>query len=193
MPHLSRLIVVVCLTVLVATAPLFAQEREESASGIEIGPLFGLSHTPDETNEDLTVIGVPGSILAGHSGNPALYVFWFPSEALSIGPEFSLSRISNGFVINTLYLGSRGAFSLRANTMSGAYVLSGALWVVNNEARTATDFSVGAGVGYWWHLGPVFVLCTEGGYRRWFDAEDNVFSLLLGLGTRHRTRETRSA
>ena len=36
-------------------------------------------------------------------------------------------------------------------------------------------------------------LGADGGYRRWFDAEDNVFSLLLGLGTRHRTRETGSA
>ena len=191
MPHLSRLIVVVCLTALVATAPLFAQEREESAAGIETGTLFGLSHAPDETDTDLTVIGVPGSLLVGYWGNPALYVLWFPSEALSIGPEFSLSRISskNGFAINTLYLGGRGAFSLRVNTMSGAYVLvQGALGVVNNEARTATDFSAGAGVGYRWHLGPVFVLRAEGGFRRWFDDEDNVFSLLLGLGTRHRTR-----
>lgn len=189
MPHLSRLIVVVCLTVLVATAPLFAQEREESAAGIEIGTLFGLSHVPDETDADLTVIGVPSSPLVVYPGNPALYVFWFPSKALAIGPEFSLGRISNGLVINTLSLGGRGAFSLRANTMSGAYVLvQGALWVVNNEARTTTDFSAGAGVGYRWHLGPVFVLRAEGGYRRWFDAEDNVFSLLLGLGTRHRTR-----
>ena len=138
MPHLSRLIVVVCLTALVATAPLFAQEREESTAGIEIGTLFGLSHAPDESDA-LTVIGAPGSPVS-YWGNPALYVFWFPSEALSIGPEFSLSRTSskNGFAFNTLYLGGRGALSLRVNTMSGAYVLvQGALSVVNNGASTA--------------------------------------------------------
>ena len=42
------------------------------------------------------------------------------------------------FAFNTLYLGGRGAFSLRVNTMSGAYVLvQGALSVVNNGASTA--------------------------------------------------------
>ncbi len=166
----------------------------ESATGVEIGTLFGLSHLSDE-DDGLTFIGVPtlSDFPSAALGNPSLYVSWFPSEQLALGPEFSLGRISLGidevdedFTLTTLYLGGRGAFFPQGNAVSGPY-LSGhvALGIVDDEDDSESEFSAGAGLGYRWHLGPAFVLRAEGRYRRWFDDEGpNDFSLLLGLGTR---------
>ena len=158
---------------------------EESATGIEIGTLFGLSHL-SSNGDGITIIGVPSAPLA-FFGNPSLYVSWFPNEQLAIGPEFSLGRLSGEyFSATSLYLGGRGAFFLQSNAMSSPYIMGhGALLVTNGfDAESETDFSAGAGLGYQWRLGSALVLRAEGRYRYWFDDEVNDFSFLLGLGTR---------
>ena len=161
---------------------------EELATGIEIGTLFGLSHL-SSNGDGITTIGVPSAPLA-FFGNPSLYISWFPNEQLAIGPEFSLGRFSlDGVGITSLYLGGRGAFSLRTNKMSGPYILGlGALARVATDGtgfdESETDFSAGAGLGYQWRLGSALVLRAEGQYRRWFSEEVNDLSLIIGLGTR---------
>ena len=162
-----------------------AMGTEESATGIEIGTLFGLSHL-SSNGDGITTIGVPSAPLA-FFGNPSLYISWFPNEQLAIGPEFSFGRFSSdGDGITSLYLGGRGAFFLQSNPMSSPYILGhGALLVINDsDAESESDFSIGAGLGYQWRLGSALVLRAEGRYRRWFDDEVNDFSFLLGLGTR---------
>ena len=165
-----------------------AMGTEEMATGIEIGTLFGLSHL-SSNGDGITTIGVPSAPFA-FFGNPSLYVLWFPNEQLAIGPEFSFGRSSeNGIGITSLYLGGRGAFSLRTNKMSGPYILGlGALATVATDGTefddSETDFSAGAGLGYQWCLGSALVLRAEGQYRRWFNEEINDLSLIVGLGTR---------
>ena len=158
---------------------------EEVATGTEIGTLFGLSHL-SSNGDGINITGVPSAPLA-FFGNPSLYVSWFPNEQLAIGPEFSLGRFSSdGDGITSLYLGGRSAFFLQSNAMSSSYIMGhGALLVISaSDAESETDFSVGAGLGYQWRLGPDFILRTEGRYRYWFDDEVNDLSFLLGLGTR---------
>ena len=178
-----------------------AMGTEEAATGIEIGTLFGLSVLADDDNS-MTVLGVPGG-LSGTTGNPSLYVLWFPNEQLAIGPEFGFGRFSmhlkeeyeeGELSVTFLYLGGRGTFFLQSNAMSGTYITGhGALshfgfssdlgWPLGGS-ESETNFSAGAGLGYQWRLGPDFLLRTEGRYRYWFDDEVNDFSFLLGLGTR---------
>ena len=158
---------------------------EESATGIEIGTLFGLSHL-FSNGEGITTIGVPRAPVE-FFGNSSLYVSWFPNEQLAIGPEFSFGRFSlDGDGITSLYLGGRGAFFLQSNAMSSPYILGhGALLVINDsDFESESDFSIGAGLGYQWRLGSALVLRAEGRYQYWFDVEVNDFSFLLGLGTR---------
>ena len=173
-----------------------AAEEGTLATGVEIGTLFGLSRRVVEgrfESATLTHTGVPGpgpTIFVHPAWRPhyipSLYVFWFPSGKLTVGPEFSFGHISNdGSGVTTLHLGWRAANHLRSNTVSGAYVLTQvALATVSGDSGSETDFSAGGGLGYQWRLGSALVLRAEGGYRRWFDGEVNDFSLLLGLGTR---------
>lgn len=186
-----RFILLAFLTAFVATASVFAHlEKDTPATGVEIGTLFGLSRFP---SEGVTSIGVPVGIGAlGTYGYPSLYVLWFPSDQLAIGPEFSFGwRSSDGAGFSSLYLAGRGAFFLQSNAVSGPYLLgNGVLAGLYFEGFSEHAFSVGAGLGYQWRVGPAFVLKAEGRYRRWFhefnkfDEGLNDFSLLFGLGTR---------
>ncbi len=182
-----RCIPVVCLLVCLATSTVAAQQME-SASGAEIGTLFGVSHFNTD-GVGATLIGVPSALGSSIAGNPSIYVSWFLDERFSIGPEFSLGRTSGeGAAFTSLYLAGRGAFHSGGNATSGAYVFGrGAIRVVSAEAsgesESETDVSLGAGLGYRWRVGSGLVVRAEGGYRRWFDdAGTNDFSLLLGLG-----------
>ena len=74
-----------------------ATGAEEAGAAIEIGTLFGLSHLSFDGDDEATVIGVPNAMRFAHFGNPALYVSWFPTEKLSIGPEFSFGRLSTRY------------------------------------------------------------------------------------------------
>ena len=170
-----------------------ATETKEVAVDVEIGTLFGLSHLASD-GDGITVIGVPRTIRFGHFGNSSLYVSWFPTEKLSIGPEFSLGHISGGFLdVTSFYLGCRGVFSPQSNAVSGPYLLGhSALLAVLHYYDFDADFSVGVGLGYQWRIGPAFVLRAEGRYRRWFVSDGlfnsnpnpNELSLMLGLGTK---------
>ncbi len=140
----------------------------------------------DSDGDGITMIGAPGGFITGIFGTPSLYVSWFPSEKLTIGPEFNFGRIAvDGDGITSIYLGGRGAFFPNSNAIPGVYILGqSALIVLSDEYDSETDFSAGAGLGYQWRLGPAFVLRAEGRDRLWFEDEVNDFSLLLGLGTR---------
>ena len=160
---------------------------EEAPSGIEIGTLFGLSHLSSGIYGG-TWIGVPAPTW-NIIGNSSLYISWFPSEKLSIGPEFSFGSTSYSYdssTFSTLYLGGRGAFFPQGNAMSGLYLLGHSAMLLVGEDKDDFEghFFAGAGLGYQWRVGPAFVLRAEGRYRRWFDDEVNEFSLMLGLGTR---------
>ena len=180
-------LVLACLTAFAVPWALLAQEMDGSTSdgGMEIGTLFGLSvlSPGDDATTLVAVPGVPGGVI----GNPSVVLSWFPTEQLSLGPEFSLGRFSiDEDSFSSLYLGVRGAHLPRGAAADGPYLLGhAALWVVDGSGTESdTDFAAGAGVGYQRRLGPALVLRTEGRYRRWFDVEENDFSLLLGLGTR---------
>ncbi len=203
-----RFILLAYLTAFVATTPISAHQGEDApATGVEIGTLFGLSRfsygTSVETSYDreeitgkMTLIGVPGGSV-GVPWYPSLYISWFPSEQLAIGPEFSFWRMSlegeyeyedkyddhfddydrAEVDLSTLYLGVRGAFSPQSNAVSGPYLLgNGALVGLYGEGRFEEDkeagsehiFAAGAGLGYQWRVGPAFVVKAEGRYRRWF-------------------------
>ena len=159
----------------------------EAPGGVEIGTLFGLSHL-SSNRDGGTWIGVPAPTW-NIIGNSSLYVSWFPTEKLSIGPEFSFGSTSysdHSVTFSTLYIGGRGAFFLQSNAVSGPYLLghSAMLLVGEYDDDFEGHFFAGAGLGYQWRLGPAFVLRAEGRYRRWFDDKANDFSLMLGLGTR---------
>ncbi len=180
---------VVCLSVCLVTVNVSAQQME-SASGAEIGTLFGLSHFRAD-GDGATLIGLPSAFGPSIAGNPSIYVSWFPGERFSIGPELGLGRFSGeGISFTSLYLAGRGAFHSGNVTTSGAYVFGrGALQVLSDggsgESESDIDASLGAGLGYRWRVGSGFIVRAEGGYRRWFDGPGtNDFSLLLGLGAR---------
>ena len=134
--------------------------------------------------------GVAGSW--GIFGYPSLYVSWFPSKQLAIGPELSFGTFSfDGDSVSSLYLGGQGTFFSQSNAVSGPYLLgNGALAGIYGEGDSEHAFAAGAGLGYQWRVGPAFIVKTEVRYRRWFNEFDefdeglNDFSLTLGLGTR---------
>ena len=189
-----RFTLLACLTAFVATTPVFAHQGEDApATGIEIGTRFGFSRFFSE-GEGITSIGMPAGAAGawGIFGYPSLYVSWFPSEQLAIGPEFSLGTLSfDGDSVSSLYLGGQGAFFLQSNAVSGLYLQgNGALIGLYGEGDSEHIFSAGAGLGYQWRVGSAFVVKAEGRYRRWFNEFEefeeglNDFSLTLGLGTR---------
>ena len=182
---MQRFMVVACLVAFMLIGPVSAQEME-TAAGIEIGTLFGLTHHSTD-GEGATVIGLPSSPTLGIPGIPSLYVSWFPLADVSIGSEFSVGRTAGDvFGITSLYFGGRGTIFPLGLSRSGLYVLChGALRHFDlRERPSVTDFAAGGGLGYRWRLGPAFVFRAEGRYRRWFDDGVNDFSLLLGLGAR---------
>ena len=195
MPFVPFVPFVAILTAIMAIAtpsPIFAHQKEEApATGVEIGTLFGLAYSPAR---EATAIGSPSTpIFVWAPGIPSLYVSWFPSEWLAIGPEFSFGMTSDGeFSLTDLYLGVRGAFFLRSNAVSGPYLLvNGSLQDLYVDGGSDTYFAAEAGLGYQQRVGPAFVLRAEGRYRRWFHNEEfpliegaSRFSFLIGLGTR---------
>ena len=184
---MSRHILPVCLSLCLAAISVSAQQME-SASGVEIGTLFGLSRFSTD-GDAATLIGLPSAPGSSIAGNPSIYVAWFPNDRLSIGPEVSLGRFSVEQVsFTSVYLAGRTEFHSGGVATSGAYILGrGALRHVSAETSgdsdAATDFGLGAGVGYRWRVGSSLVVRAEGGYRRWFEEPGtNDFSLLLGIG-----------
>lgn len=177
----------------VATTPVFAHQEEDApATDVEVGTLFGFSYSPAR---QVTVIGGPSvPIFSWAPGIPALYVSWFPSEWLALGPEFSLGMTSSGKdSLTDLYLGIRGAFFLPSNAVSSPYLLvNGSLQQLVADGGSETYFAAGAGLGYQKRVGSAFVLRVEGRFRRWFHNEefpiikDGATGLLflIGLGTR---------
>ena len=161
---------------------------------IEIGTLFGFFDLSDSRG---TVIGLPGGGLVGDLiGVPSLYVLWYPDKKLSLGPEFSLIRVSDNGSFSSLYFGGRVAVFPKGNAVSGGY-MSGQVALRHVRAESSggwddsdTDFSMGAGLGYQWRIRSAFVLGMEGRYQRWFEEQFNVFSLLLRMSTRLGGRET---
>ena len=161
-------------------------ERYVSRTVYEIGTRFGLSRISSD-DDSIVMMAVPGSPTSGVLGNPSLYVAWFPSGNLSVGPEINVGRSSGSAVRTTsLNLGGRALFTLRDNAVSGPYLLcNGAVLVLDVDEREAeADFSAGAGAGYQLRLGSGYYVRAEGQYRRWFDDEVNDFSFLAGLGAR---------
>ena len=161
-------------------------ERIDLPAEYEIGTRFGVSHISSD-DDSIVMIAVPGSPTSGVLGNPSLYVSWFPSANMSVGPEINIGRSSGGAVGTTsVNLGGRGMFFPRSNARSGPYLMChGAVLVLDVvEGESETDFSAGGGMGYQLRLGPTFVVRAEGRYRRWFDDAVNDFSLLIGLGAR---------
>ena len=188
-----------------------AAGAEEAGADIEIGTLFGVSYLSFDGDDEATVIGVPSAMRFAHFGNPSLYVSWFPTEKLSIGPEFSFGRFSTRYNSETsLYLGGRGAFFLRSNAVSNPYLLGhSAMLLVDDTVIDSSEvpffsgaglgFFAGVGLGYQWRIGPAFVLRAEGRYRRWFavavdrveprlfrDIPNDELSFMIGLGTKTR-------
>lgn len=184
---MSRYILSVCLYLCLTSGAVSAQQIE-SASGVEIGTRFGLSRL-NVDGESGTLIGVPSAIGSIVTGNPSIYVSWFPDERFSIGTEFSLGRTSGERIASTvLHLAGRGAFHFGGEETSGAYLFGrGGLMVASGEesgeSESETDVSLGGGLGYRWPLASGLVVRTEGEYRRWFDDPGiNAFSFILGLG-----------
>ncbi|MDE2997528.1 MAG: hypothetical protein OXU79_00445 [Gemmatimonadota bacterium] len=152
----------------------------------EIGTRFGFSRISSD-DDSIVMMAAPGSPTSGVLGNPSIYLSWFPSARMSVGPEINIGRSSGSTIRTTsLNLGGRALFSLRDNADSGPYLLcNGAVLVLDvNEREAEADFSAGGGVGYQLRAGAAFLLRAEGQYRRWFDDEVNDFSLLVGLGAR---------
>ena len=176
-------------------------EASASAARVEMGMLFGVvSRGADDTGGG-TMIDLPGGEIPGPGRSlPALHVSWLAGERLAIGPEFAFRRTSSDFeylgesfdtTSSELWLGGRAAFFPGSSSMPGIYLLGqGSLswydWVdrVSRNDGSETDYSAGFGMGYQWRIGPALLLRMEGHYRRWLDAEADVFSLVLGLGTR---------
>ena len=162
------------------------EKRDDPDGEYEVGTRFGISRVSSD-DDSIVMMAVPGSPTSGVLGNPSLYVSWFPSARMSVGPEINVGRSSGSAVgITSLNLGGRALFSLHDNAGSGPYLLChGAVLVLDvNERESETDFAAGSGVGYRLRLGASFILRAEGQYRRWFDDEVNDFSLLVGFGAR---------
>ncbi len=170
------------------------------ATAQEVGMLFGVASRGTDDTGDGTLIQFPGGEIPGPAPSlPSLYVSWLPGEQLAIGPEFAFRRTSSDFeyvgesfdsTLNALWLGGRAAFFPGGSSRPGIYLLGqGSLsWVDWADRVTKdyseTDYSAGFGLGYQWRIRPALLLRMEGQYRRWLDAEADVFSLVLGLGVR---------
>ena len=70
--------------------------------------------------------------------------------------------------------------------MSGPYFMGQGVFthVSPNYYGSENKYAAGPGLGYQWRRGEVLVLRAEVRYRRWFEAERNEISLVLGLGAR---------
>ena len=176
---------------LLSFSALASAEEMEKASSTEFGILFGLSHFRDG-NESATLFGLPTAVGANLSGNSYLYLYFFPHERFSIGPEFSVGRISipEGN-ITSAYLGGRAAYHPFGNKTGTYSFLGGVIrYLSAGVGASGTTFSVsetnyglGTGAGYRWCMDTGFIVRTEVGYQRVFDASNTtVISLLIGFG-----------
>ena len=138
-------------------------KKDAPATGVEIGTLFGITRS-SSFRDGITSIQVPSSSLLGGVGPisslPALYLSWFPSERVAIGPEVALGRISqDGGSFTSFLLGCRAAFFVRSSSifrqpkghktpgrhsvsapggsaMRGIYVLGqGSLWTIQDSGN----------------------------------------------------------
>ncbi|MCY3743894.1 MAG: hypothetical protein OXH00_23005 [Candidatus Poribacteria bacterium] len=180
------------------------------ANEFEVGTQFGISHSiinDDDSSFTATTTAIPSGITNPGYAPPSLYATWFPSQQFAIGPEFQFGRVTNSFKLGewgedsvsqtSLYLGGRAAYFFRNHAMSSPFAVGRiSLTMLSGEGLPddgATVISLGAGLGYQWHVRSALILRIEGLYHRILSSEPleplateqaNAFRLAIGIGTR---------
>ena len=143
------------------------QEKNPSVKS-EIGTLFSLRHLRSSYWYDTrtTNIVVPSALS-----------FWLiPTEMAAIGSEILFASIDTDVAF---LLTGKVAFSPSYTSTPSIYVLGTGSLTYDDRSTSGA----GVGMGLRARIGPAFVLRMEGRYERWFENEENIFSLLFGLGT----------
>ena len=178
-----RFIVIVVLTSFLTIPTVFAGHKGE------FGALFGFSRYLDRDDLDLTegisAVNVP----------EILYIMWFPSERVSIGPEVTITdRGENspnlqsfGCRINLFFSGSLSHQNSYYSEAGPYLIIQSQLAALTVRSIEETAFVLGSGFGYQWRIGRDYVFRMESRYRQSFGTDDlqiNEISLSFGLGVR---------
>ena len=130
--------------------------------------------------ETLTGVSIPGGgILLG----PTVYLMYFPSPNIMVGPEVNFNVLSSGGSTLTT-LGAAGWVGYLFTPAANSAYLAGniALQFVSFDGNSNTEFAVGGAVGYRAVVIQHVAVGVEGGYRRWFDLDINEIVISLKLG-----------
>ncbi len=128
----------------------------------------------------LTGVSIPGGgILLG----PTVYLMYFPSPNIMVGPEVNFNVRSGGGSTVTK-LGAAGWVGYLFTPAANSAYLAGniALQFVSFDGSSNTEFAVGGAVGYRAVVIQHVAVGVEGGYRRWFDVDINEIVISLKLG-----------
>ncbi len=166
------------VALLLATAPGTAYAQ--SGTTVEIGTQGGLSILRDGGGT-VTTIALPGG---GFGGSAVVYATLFGSSGAAFEPRLGFRRSSSdGSSFSILDAAGRVKYLVRGAEESSAYFFGeGALVRGSGGSDSETEFGAGAGVGLRHLARPQVAVNLEAGYRRWFDAEMNEFTLSLGVG-----------
>ncbi len=147
---------------------------------VEIGTNLGLT-IQSSGGTTLTQFGIPGQ---GILGQPIIYATFFAGEAVMVEPQIALNLLSSGgTTLTTVGLGGQAGYLFKGSAVNSPF-LAGVLGFqsVSGGGFSDSDFGRGGKGGYRVLVGTSVGVRVEGGYRRWFDSELNVFSFGIGIG-----------
>lgn len=168
------------MVTLAAVAALPAMAAAQSRPVAEFGTSAGLSiqHASGTT---VTYFGAPG---AGILGQPTLYASIFSGQRLMLEPQVALNIISSGGnTATTVGLAGGVGYLFKGPSVNSGF----AEGVLAYQSLSGGGFSnhelaLGGRLGYRILAGTSLGVRFEAGYRRWFDAHLNEFTLGIGLG-----------
>ncbi len=152
----------------------------QSATTAELGTQGGLSILRGG-GESITTIAVPGG---GFGGSAVVYAMFVGPSGVGFEPRLGFRRSSSdGTSFSIVDAAGRLKYLVRGVEDNSPYIFGeGALLRGSGGGDPQTDYGAGAGVGYRQLATPHVVVNFEAGYRRWFEAEANEFTISIGVG-----------
>ncbi len=158
--------------------PHFATAQDKAV--VEIGTRLGVA-IQSSGGSTLTHFGVPGQ---GILGQPTIYATFFAGSAVLIEPQVAFNLLSSeGETATTVGLGTQLGYLFNGPDVNSAFLAAElSLQTVSSRGSSNSDFALGGTFGYRILAGTSVGVRFEGGYRRWFDSDLNVFTFGMAIG-----------
>lgn len=186
---------VIVVSVMFSTVPV-------SVAEFEVGTQFGFTRlipADEYFSSSVSILQAPSGDISSAGASP--YLTFFPNKHFAVSPAFNLARVttttsytfwgeseSESDSASSLYLGSKFHFFLRGHAVSNPYLFGKASITTTfiEDRDNESALHIGMGVGYQWHIAPVYFLRLEGQYHRVIHDDEHVngFSVMMGIGVR---------